>query len=140
MPRFSHTFNRWPSLLITVCVCPSHCSVIGKRHHDQSKSYKRKPFNWSLLALAKVSPLSLCLRARWYVGRHRAGEAAASSTPRSTDSRKEETLSLAWAFEISKLIPRDNLPPTRPHPLHSGHTHKSFPSKCRYLMARNSNI
>lgn len=58
-----------------------------------------------------------CYHARehWqYTGRHGAGEAAESSTYKSSGSRKRKTLGLSWAFETSKLTYSNRLP-TRPH-------------------------
>jgi hypothetical protein len=52
-------------------LCTSHCSIAVKRHHDQGRSYKRKPLIWACLQFQKFSPLSLCQGAGQHTGRYR---------------------------------------------------------------------
>lgn len=53
------------------------------------------------LNFQEFSLLSSWYETRKHAGKYGAEEACESSTARSTDSRKKETLGLAWSFETS---------------------------------------
>ena len=103
--------------------CLSRCSIALKGCSDHSNSYKGKHLSGTCLQFQRFCPLSSWWGAGWRAGKHAAGEGAESSMLGSKDSRKRETLGLAWASETPK--PRGSCHPTRPHPLQQGHTHSN---------------
>ena len=109
-------------------------SFCCEKTHDHGNSCKLKYLIGTGLQFQRFSPLSSWQKAWWHTGRHGAGEGTESSTSRSTGSRKRKSLGLAWAFETSKPIPSDTLPPARScllMTLHmAGHFHLNQHNQC----------
>lgn len=66
----------------------------------------KEMFNWSDLYLQQFSPCKTWLEEQRHVGRHGSSEVAENFIPRVADSKKRETLGLAWTFEDPKAHPQ----------------------------------
>jgi hypothetical protein len=65
--------------------------------------------------------------------RHGSGEVAESSTTKSIDSRKRDTLGLAWTFETSKLTLRTYFFSARPYYPNIAITSNATPQAFKYM-------
>lgn len=79
--------------------------LLLERDHDHGNCYKGKHLSGTDLEFQRLHPLLLCKKACQHADRHGDGEVDETSTSRSSDKRKRETLGLVSGFLISKLHP-----------------------------------